>query len=242
MQYFTNGVTPLQQIQSVGSANYYSPFNIQNYGNRNFFNPYQIQQNYLRQQEYVRQVQREKQAQLAFARALSLEANNYVNPSFQMSEERINKFYSNGNDQQNNYNTRPDYFGNDVPYNPGMFSHPIHVECNGPFNSHAVDIINKRDAKIKKEYPDNMNLLEFMQKGGRLAYEVEAVEMKKKNKNLTHLYNRQSFNNMLNNINAINIDSGEIGLPQYINRVNQSIMEKKNRFIQQILANRKRGV
>ena len=232
MQYFTNGVTPLQQIQSVGSANYYSPFNIQNYGNRNFFNPYQIQQNYLR----------EKQAQLTFARALSLEANNYVNPSFQMSEERINKFYSNGNDQQNNYYTRPDYFGNDVPYNPGMFSHPIHVDCNGPFNAHAVDIINKRDAKIKKEYPDNMNLLEFMQKGGRLAYEVEAVEMKKKNKNLTHLYNRQSFNNMLNNINAINIDSGEIGLPQYINRVNQSIMEKKNRFIQQILANRKRGV
>src|SRR5574344_1627425 len=196
MDYFSNQnycqrQTPLQQLSNIGGNNYYSPFNPQNYRSYSSFNPYL----YSQQQEYYRErleaIKAEQSRQYEMTKKLMLRSNRAASPEYRIPESELLQRLNPTTQQTPEKNIL--YDQNEVSYDPRRFMNlrPVNHDRELAIyqDSRYAQRYNKEASKMKKEFPDDMSLLDFLNNSGNLTYECQMKDIKKSRRNLGSLYN-----------------------------------------------------
>ena len=209
-------------------------------GNYNMYNPYVYQEMMRRQQEAYNREMKQQQEMIERLNRASYMYNEQGTPEvikdvYNYTEEQLNEMRK--YDQEfiknqrigNNYNAAK----KDKSYLPPKKA------------AHFINMNNqkKNDDAIM---PPDADLFYFMENGYKITYNIAEKEMKKAEQDLRQLYNRQSYQQLLNmhnnvvgyqqnydNIQPISLDDMEVSLPSNL-RVNNEYNARRAEFLQRI--------
>lgn len=228
---------PMGNIVSVGNSGYISG----NYNNR-YISPFQRRQ----QEEAMLAQQREQQrAQVDMFKKLSKGVNNALGN--EISEERLNEIY---NPQVQQVQQDPE---------EQIYHHLMGMDdrCLN-YNPRAAQLVNSCNAyheQMEQRFPKDMTLQEFYEESYQLKLEMVLEEQKQQNKNLTKLYNRDAyselmkmhgqsskyFNSVLSgNANPVQNDNIDDLTVTISNSLRTEQQRRKEMFLQSIMNNQQR--
>lgn len=204
---------------------YYNP-----YGNTQYYNPYLIHK---QRQEMEAQRKKEQQAQSNIWKTLSRNVNS-VTHSVENIEEHIKKYDIVEYEQSEEYLEERKYFK--------LAS--LSVKSQYQTNSTSIMYVNNEIQKVKSRFPDDMGMCEFFENFGEIYLEEKIRQQKEKRKDLSGLYNKNHYNQLVNMHsnsnnqynrvfnNNVNIDDMEIHLPTSLSN---EYHERKRKFIESLL-------
>lgn len=205
---------------------YYNPY-VQGY-----YNPYLIHK---QQQALEAQIREQQRQQSDIWKKLSRNVNTVLQ-TVENIDEHVKKY--------DPVDTYSEEYLEAIKYNKLMNLKPLNTE--EIINSN-IQRINNQIQQTKKEFPDDMSLMDFFDKAGELLLEIRLEEMKKKQRDVSQLYDRNGyqsliksyagnsnyFNTVFNNKprKEITIDDLEVNLP---NSISNEFYEKKRAFLESI--------
>lgn len=215
----------------------------------NYYNPYVAS----KQQEILRAQQMEYQRrETDIMKKMSKQANRYNGK--EMSEEELNKIYDPQSCQQYNQGYTQEMY--EAMQTHKLMMHAINQRLNKlpkPVNEQE-QIHYTVSSKYKEQFPDDMGVFEYLDNAWKIAQEAKDEELRREQRNLSKLYNRNQYNELLkmhsntsNYFNSAltnpmgtshysnaNIDDMEISLPEALKKSNL----RKQQFLDSIFKNK----
>lgn len=222
---------PIGNIMNLGNqgymGNYYNPNPFQGY-----YNPYLVQQQ-MRQQEIMKQEQERKQRELVKNTFRIVYKARGYNLTEEEIEERL-KIYD------------PIQERVESPY----------MKAYGEFDRfRQIEEYNRQISNVPQNYvhrddgiPDDISMYDFLKISGKLLQDEYYEELRRKNRNVSNLYNKDQYSQLLGlgnrnnnyfssvfnngNNNPVNIDDMEITLPS---QINDEYHQRKRAFLDALM-------
>lgn len=231
---------PIGNVMSIGNIGYNTnqPTMGGYYNNiyNNYYNPYLAQQ-----QEQLRQAQlmEQQRAQSDLFKSISKNVNKAL--GVEVDDEYLKRYDPEVEKAKN------------VDEELLITNKLMNLHYNGYYgNYQAISYIeanNKHYEQVKQQYPDDMSMLDYSIKFADLYVEYLQDKEKQSRKNLTQLYDRNGYNQLIqmhknpnnyfssvfqggNNNRDVSIDDMEIKLP---NHMNNEYQMRRQAFMQSIL-------
>lgn len=206
---------------------YYNPYS------NAYYNPYLAHK---QKQEMEAQRRKDKEVQASIWKKLSRSVNE-VTHNIDNIEEHIKKY------DVVEYEYTEEYMEEKKYFKLASLSIKAQVQTINP-NQYQIAMINNEIQKVKSRFPDDMDMCEFFESFGELLLEEKLKEQKMKQKDLSGLYNKNHYNqlinmhsnssNYFNNVfnKNVSIDDMEIRLPSTLNN---EYHERKRKFLESLL-------